>query len=307
MDINTDSLVFVPRDAGFFSVFNFLIGSINTGKHIYPYFNKDVFLKINQLNQHFAYWTESKNCWFDYFEPIKYYDNDTIHNTDNEFRDYKITVGEIASKEFRDPQTTYALMKNKFFFDLWRQKINIIFNKYIKFKPEIIQSSNHYFTNHLLNTENIAIHYRHPVHSCESGRIYFQQYFDIIDSLNYDNIFLSTDSELAILVFRDRYKEKIKYIPSIFRLSVDNILEWSYNLIHHKKINPVGIVDGKGYELHQHIIDNKIDSKKTTTDLLTEVICMSQCKYLVHQISNIPLAISYMNPHIEMLLVEGKK
>lgn len=298
--------MFIPRDAGFFSVFNFLIGSINTGKYIYPYFNRDIFLKVNNINQHFAYWTDSKNCWFDYFEPIQYHENDTIHTIDNEFYNFKLTVGEIASLEFKDPKTTYGLMKNKFFFELWRKKIHALYDRYIKFKPEITNLANDYFINNLSNN-TIAVHYRHPVHTCESGKIYFQQYFDIIDKINCDSIFLSTDSELAILVFKDKYKEKIKFIPSVFRLSIDNILEWSYCLINHKKINAVGVVDGRGYELHQHIINNGMDSKKTTIDLLTEVICMSKCKYLVHQISNIPLSISYMNPNIEMLLIEGKK
>lgn len=307
MDIitNQQKLVFVPRDAGFFSVFNFLIGSMTNSRYIYPYFNRQLFLKINRQNQHFAYWTDSDNCWFDYFEPIQYYDGDITH-INRAFDGLKITVGEIAPEEFRTPAITHKLMRDKNRFEKWRKDTNLIYKKYIIYHKDILNKANQFIVENNLVQNTIAVHYRNPIHSCESGKIYFKDYFDNIDKLNKNyNIFLSTDSDLAILAFKDRYGDRLKYIPKITRLSIDNMLEWCYSLTNHKKIDCVGIVDGKGYELHQHLLNKQTNHKTDTINLLTEVMCMSKCKYMIYQISNIGLAISYMNPNIEMILIEG--
>lgn len=305
-------MIFIPRDAGFFSVFNFYIGSLSSGSKIYPYFNKDIFLKVNNnTNKHFAYWTDKDNCWFDYFDPIKFYDDDDTHMSPKTLMSLAITKGEnnLAPRVFTHPEMTRALINDQESFNKWRKYINSFYIKYIKFNPEIIKQADSFWNNNTLTDETIGVHYRHPSHSVESGKIYLKQYFDEIDKIldvNDSSIFLASDNKFGILAFKDRYKDKIKYIEDIKRLDMDNFLEWGFALMNKKEIDENGFIDGFGMELHHKSAQNTecySDNKKMTIDLLKEVICLSKCKSLIYTQSNIPLAISYMNPELDMILL----
>ena len=46
---------FIPRDAGFFSVFNFIAGELYDGRRVYPLFELEEYLKYRSENRHFAY------------------------------------------------------------------------------------------------------------------------------------------------------------------------------------------------------------------------------------------------------------
>ena len=302
-------MVFIPRDAGFFSVFNFYVGSLLSGSKIYPYFNQEVFLKINNnTNKHFAYWTDRDNCWFDYFDPIKFYDDDTTHMKPKTLMSLNITQGNIAPRVFTHPEMTKALINDRESFYKWRKYTNSFYNKYIKFNSDIIKQAESFWNDNRLTDETIGVHYRHPSHSIESGKIYLKQYFDEIDKILDINssIFLASDNKFGILAFKDRYKDKIKYIEDIKRLDMDNFLEWGFALMNKKDIDDVGFIDGFGMELHHKSAQNKqsySDNKKMTMDLFKEVICLSKCRSLIYTQSNIPIAISYMNPELDMILL----
>lgn len=302
-NINNSKATFVPRDAGFFSVFNFLIGSIHNNVKSYPLFDKSVFEKCHgPKTQHFCYWGYEKNSWFDYFEPVQYENNDTTHTSDSIYTLPIINGSNIASKEFTHPQNVKNLVLNTVKFSNWRKDVNKTYSKYIKFKQNIIDDCITFFNSHNIKDPIIGVHYRHPSHSVESGCIYLQQYFDEIDKLicihPHSKIFIASDTEFGILAFQQKYKDKIIYMTDIERLNLDNILAWAYALTKSQKINEVGFIDNKGYEL-QHIqsANREVSNNyKMTKDLLSEVLCLSKCDYLIHTISNVALAVSYMNP-----------
>jgi hypothetical protein len=306
--------IFIPRDAGFFSVFNFYVGSLTRGSRIYPLFNKEAFMKLHKQNAHFSYWTDKFNCWFDYFEPVSFYDNDNTHSSIDsitKIRGLEITVGEIAPKEFTHPASSEALLNDRENFSKWRHYVHGIYSRYIKFDQAIMNDANSFWTENIGTNKAIGVHYRHPSHSCESGNIYLKQYFEEIDNILQkepeSNIFLASDNMLGILAFKDRYGDKIKYIQDIDRLDMDNLLSWAYELAKGKKADVVGMINGKGFELQHIAAANNTGSKKMTTDLFKEVICLSKCNHLIHTVSNIPLAISYMNPNLQMITIRGIK
>jgi hypothetical protein len=303
--------IFIPRDAGFFSVFNFYLGSLIHGSRSYPFYNKQVFLQVNgNKNKHFAYWTENNNCWFDYFEPVSFYHNDDTHFTDNILK-LPIALEFNAPLQFTHPHAFDLLMSNKELFDMWRKYTHSFYKQYIKFKSHIVDKANSFIKNNFATKNIIAVHYRHPNHVCESGKVYLQQYFDKIDSIIANNpdaaIFLATDNEFGILAFIHKYGSKVKYIPNITRLTLDNFLDWGYKLMEKQTIDIVGMIDGEGPELHHQILSNNLDTKKPTIDLLTEVNCILQCRWFVHTVSNISLAVSYMNPDMDMVFIKGIK
>jgi hypothetical protein len=306
----TPYTTFVPRDAGFFSVFNFFIGSLHSGMKTYPFLNKEALLKTNNnINQHFCYWTDQDNCWFDYFEPIKFNENDENHTSDI-YKSFSMHKGESSPKEFRIPKDTHLLMKNQNFFNMWRKNVNSTYTKYIKFNQEIIDSVNYFWdTNFIKDLPIIGIHYRHPSHFIESGKIFLEQYFEKIDNIltfNPDSqMFLATDTNFGIYAFKEKYGDKIKYISDIDRLTMSEFLEWCFSLASGKADN-VGFINGKGYELHHKRVNLK-NNKKMTIDLISEVLCLSKCRYLINTTSNVSLAISYINPNIEMIQLTNDK
>jgi hypothetical protein len=295
---------FVPRDAGFFSVFNFYIGTLTQGLKSYPLWNKDELLNIHRTNDHFAYWTENYNCWFDYFEPIKFSPDDAIHTSDTYLKLPRYS-GEQGPDEFRLPAVTKQLLKgDKEKFKEWRTNVHQFFKTFIKFKSEIIDSIDNLWSKNFSDSQNIiGIHYRHPSHFIESGKIYLEDYFNqadkILEKYPDSKIFLASDSQFGIYSFLERYGDKVIYIKDIDRLSMAEFLHWAFGLAD-GVADHVGFINGKGYELHHKRVKEK-NNKKMTIDLLKEVLCLSRCNQLINNISNIPLAISYMNPNIEII------
>lgn len=297
-------IAFVPRDAGFFSVFNFYIGCLSLGVRAYPYFNKQALLSMNgNKNEHFCYWTQNDNCWFDYFEPVKFFDNDDAHLTDT-YKSFMKHRGEIAPTEFRIPRDTHSLIKDTERFNRWRHDIHSFYSQYIKYNSEILDKVNNFWNTNINNSyKTIGVHYRHPSHFIESGKVYLEQYFDKIDIILKENpntqIFLATDSNFGLYAFKEKYGNKIKYINDVERLSMTEFLHWCFSLAD-GKADDVGFINGTGYELHHKRVKEP-DNRKLTIDLLTEVLCLSKCDYLVHTTSNVALAISYMNPNLELV------
>lgn len=295
---------FVPRDAGFFSVFNFYIGTLTQGSHSYPLWNKEELVKLHRTNDHFAYWTENTNCWFDYFEPVKFFNEDITH-TNEEYLKFPRYSGEHGPNEFRLPAVTKDLLKgDKERFKEWRIKTHKFYKNFVKFKPEIVDAVDTIWQNHFINSQNvIGVHYRHPSHFIESGKVYLEDYFSQIDTLltQYpeSKIFLASDSQFGIYSFIERYKDKVFYIEDIDRLNMAEFLHWAFSLAD-GKADHVGFINGKGYELHHKRVKQN-NNKKMTIDLLKEVLCLSKCNQLINNISNIPLAISYINPNIEII------
>jgi len=261
-------------------------------------------LNIHRTNDHFAYWTENANCWFDYFEPVKFFPDDTTHLTE-EYLKLPRYCGEQGPDEFRLPAVTKELLKgDKDKFKEWRTHVHKFFQTFVKFKSEIVDSVDSIWLENFRDSQNIiGVHYRHPSHFIESGKIYLEDYFNKIDEIlnQYPDskIFLASDSQFGIYSFKERYKDKIYYIEDIDRLSMAEFLHWAFGLSD-GKADHVGFINGKGYELHHKRV-GKTDNKKMTIDLLKEVLCLSRCNQIINNISNIPLAISYINPDVEII------
>lgn len=302
-------MVFVPKDTGFFCVFNFFMGSLMTGRRIYPYYNRDVFMKYNKENKHFCYWGTTENSWFDYFEPIAYYFDDMEHSMPS-ISNYAVTSGEIAGCEFRNPDAVRSLFKSEHFQE-WRETVNVAFSNYIKINSCIIKRSDRFWEeNDLSGKKVIGVHYRHPSHFVESGPVYLQSYFDKINVILGRNpdaqILLATDNELGLMAFTFKYGSRVKYMKDVKRVPVDNILEWAFaKCTKEGKSDAMDFVDGKGYQLHYVECEKPAGKSgvKLGEDVLCEALCLARCKWFIHSISNIALAVSYMNPHVEMLRV----
>lgn len=299
--------MFIPRDAGFFSVFNFLVGSLSRGIKLYPYFKKEMILKLDQKIEHFCYLnTNIDNSWFEFFQPMQYYNGDETHICGN-FKDCQINRGEFAENEFRFPNKTRELY-NLPYFKKWRERVHGIFKNYIKLNPKIIQLSDKISVN--FAEKMIGVHFRHPSHSCEQGIVYLNNYYHEIDEILAEHpdakIYLATDTDFGIAAFLLKYPNIVIWNKNCSRSSMDNILQWAYQSQKHK-MNEVGFLNGIGYELHYEKCRNEKYSTELGVEVLLDVNLLAKCNWLIHTISNLSLAVSYWNPLCKMLLIDGIK
>lgn len=303
-------ICFVPRDAGFFSVFNFFVGMLLTGTRAYPCYKKQLFNALNNENKHFCYWSKHyDNAWFEYFEPVRYYHGDTEHDS-NHIEKYRLSYGESAGGEFRLPLIYGKLMQDQTLFSSWRKGVNGVLRKYVKVKQNIIDEADKFWNDTIKPEQNvIGVHFRHPSHFVESGYIKVKDYFNAIDKLLLDHpqskIFLATDTELGMMAFSFKYGDRVHWIPEIKRVDIDNILDWAHATRSGKADN-MDFINGQGYQLH-YTSCGLSDGTKLGKDVLKEVLCLSKCTWFVHCLSNVALAVSYFNPDVEMIMLPEKK
>ena len=118
-------------------------------------------------------------------------------------------------------------------------------------------------------------------------------------------IFLATDTDLSVAVFKNRYGDRLIYDTGIYRSSVDDILDWSFERSY-KETDDVGLVGGKGYDSHSKLSQNH-DNKLGTEmgiEVLVDAELLCRCSHFVHTISNITIAVSYLDPDVIMVPVK---
>ena len=308
-----DTQIFIPRDAGFFSVFNFLMGLLYMGTKAYPYYNKQVFMMRNGVNKHFCYWTDKENAWMDYFMPL---DDEHEDITKSMYKDdarrVKIVSGEDAPCEFRSPFFIKMLMTNRDLWSLWRHRVHDVYNKHIRVTDKIQERVDRFWKANVDSSGHkhyvIGVHFRHPSHYVEGGKIFFADYFRKIEQIIntipdtdiYVKIFIASDTEWGIMAFKHHYKWVSPfYMQDIERCSVDNLLEWGYARGEGKS-DDMDFINGVGYQYHYTKCAGQEFNARHGQDVLCEVLALSRCDCVVHTVSNIALAVSYMNPNIEM-------
>lgn len=306
-------LYHIPRDCGFFSAFNFLVGEIVKEEHyIYPFWNYKVFSIVhNNKKDHFCYMDASiENNWFNYFEPIQY-NIDTLPISHekiniNNITKYKATIGLNASEEFRIPRVVGELMSDTIKFNHWRKQTSEKFHKYIKLNKRLqlkLQTICKSFDGHKV----IGVHYRNPSHCAEQGKVYIKQYFDKIDAILRKDpecyIYLATDTDLGVAAFNIKYKDKLIINNDAIKTTIDDFIDWAYAR-GEGSTNFVGFINGKGYDSHAKIAANNKCQKTNTKmgdDVIIDCFALAKCDYLVHSQSNITLAVSYINPDLRMI------
>lgn len=297
-------MLFVPRDAGFLSVFNYYIGMLTMRNRIYPIWNYDKFLKTNGIDapKHFAYFNSaSDNSWYEFFERVEFFPGDAGPTLE-----HPVTQGIECPSQFRSPGEFKDVIGNS----MWREATHNVFKQYIRLTPalrERVDTIKREYISTDADKTTIGVHFRHPSHCCEQGIVLLRDYFREIDKIidSHPNvwIYLATDNDLGVLAFSQRYGTRLGYIQDITRTSLDNLLEWAYER-GTSHTDSMGFIGGKGYELHYTAaVNNPHGDPKLGTDVLTDVFCLAACEYFIHTASNVALAVSYINPNTKMIMI----
>lgn len=313
--------LFIPRDTGFLSFLNWFMGSLCvTRDELFPLLNYDIQKALNVHSKNFCYNDKTVfNSWFLYFEPIRFKNETLKHEHLNPeailelFRKRAITQGWDGSKEFLFFPIADALRRkaDPESFQRWRNVVHLFFLKHIRPRRHILErvDSLHKRICAKAGTDRfIAVHYRNPSHVKEQGEVRFEQYFLKIDALlkahpNH-HIYLATDTELGIAVFKQRYGGILHHSTDVYRTSVDDFMDWVYTRAS-KETDREGFVGGKGYDSHAKVSERMDPAlcTKMGTDVLVDIFMIAKCQYFVHTISNFTITLSYVNPTIELVSV----
>jgi len=155
----------------------------------------------------------------------------------------------------------------------------------IGFLPDIINDLDTFYKQYFDNKKILGVHYRSTDIYDEFIRLKqiserfnkasVIEYFDEIDTLDYDYIYLATDSNIIFDAFNKRYSN----IISCATIRSDN---------------------NRG----AHYIAN--DRTKHGKEVLLETLLMSKCYYLLHGQNNLPACVHIMNPDIKFKNLDYK-
>ncbi len=283
---------FHPFDAGLFANFNFVMARNAETRIVLPYWtNKSIGIPKKNTS-HYNYWSndENENIFLRYFDIL-------------------INVTDIASlprcsiegdKNITEIKPRNHLMRNITAFTDARKKYNAIYKRLFRPKDSIMADVNKFMHD---KQNAIAVHVRNLVHDVEARPLRFTHYFDAIARIDdgVRKIVLATDNDLALLVFKDKFGDRLAYFPDSQRSSIDMHLQWVQSIRRHKE-NSTGLINGKGYEVHNHS-SAKESNHDMAFDVVFEMLCLQQAAHFIGSVSNVAMVVGYMNPELPMTIL----
>jgi hypothetical protein len=282
----------VPFDGGFFANFNLMMSMNTNSKIVVPYWANSVFNGVRSHSRHYNYWgrTDDENVFLRYFDLL-------IDIKNIELLPIQINVGDnrLTIPEFR-----YKLMRNPATFTEIRHKYHAIYTRLFRPNKIIMRKVNDFMAG---KHNTIAVHVRNPVHNIEVRPLSLKNYFDAISLVDDGKrpILLATDNELSLLVFKDKFGDRLIYFPDSQRASIDMHFEWIQALRTGRE-DANGLINGNGYELHNHR-SAKVLQKDIAYDVVFEMLCLQQAACFIGSVSNVALVTAYMNPVLPMTIL----
>ncbi|MDJ0677683.1 MAG: TIGR03032 family protein [Calothrix sp. MO_167.B42] len=259
-------------DGGFFSNFNKvvqLLGIYSKSKN-YDY---QVDWRFNGDEDSFRYSdVVGENAWNLFFEDLPFDENYQYSEkiVQNQYLNYSITH-------------VYAhdLYLNKNFYEIRRQ-YHHIYQQYIKIKPDILEEVDNFFATYMAGSLCLGVHKRHWLHQVEdfsktavSVNDYIQVIQELLSQSGAEKIFLATDEEEAVVEMKKAFGNRVICRSDITRASAD-----------------------ESQEMHRQA---KNSGSRLGREVLIDALLLSKCDLMLHGVSNISTAISFMNPHLEMV------
>lgn len=202
------------------------------------------------------------------------------------------------------------------YFNEFRKKYHEAYEKYIKLRPEYQNKIDDFSDKYLENKFKIGIHIRcaaHPDESIENientnFHKHFEKYNDEILKILKNNsidvfdqnwvLYIATDNDIALDYFIKRYPNNILYSNDISRLTREEEMEYEKDKMEAGRY----LI---GYELQQRrSVKDSLRNIKLAEEILFDMQILSKMDYFIFQNSNVPMAVSYMNPKLNMIYLD---
>jgi hypothetical protein len=248
------------------------------------------------------------NLWTRLFQPLPGY---TVAELEDESQLYANTDGVSVGGDFgREPLMTYVHAYKLYHsrgFEGWRRQYHAIFRDYIRLQPALQAEIDCFAQQHLNRRFRIAAHVRHPSHTVEQPNAeiahtaaYIARIYELLAERGIDRdgddwgVFLATDQDRVVMQFRAEFGNRVVCFDDVRRTRAAE--DAAFEALSFEEQNQ------EGHQL-QHLVAASRDQWSLTMawEVVRDAYCMAQCHALLHVVSNVSTAVSYMNPHLEMI------
>lgn len=265
------TMILRNRGSGFFSNFNCVLNNLRHRLGVGGIEAAIVDWRADPDHEQFPYGTvEDGNLWLRYFEPLPF----------DRFPDHRVDYATYATPHmtWRSAYTAHKADRR------WRANYHDLYRRYIRVRPEIEQRVSAFAQDRMTGHYCVGVHYRHPAHAVESPYpIPRPEAFAVRASrlLPRDGpraVFLATDVEEAVQVFRERFGALLVVQPDLQRART--LLDQQ---LHHSHPDP----------------DTRLGQ-----EVLSDCLLLSRCDVMVYTNSNLATAAAYINPRLGLVYCE---
>ena len=305
----------LAHDGGFFSVFNAYISHLAWQQRedrchaVLPDWDVGRMLERQGTARmvSFCYGQpEDGNLWCHLFEP-------PFGFTDADLNDPAVLYRRAVRPPFIhnercEPQMTYVHAYRLYQsrpFAAWRRQYHAVFARHIRLRAPLQADVDAFALRHFSGRFVIGAHVRHPSHTVEQpgGVIAHEDaYVDRIRGelarrgLGGDGwtVFLATDQDRVVDRFRTEFGDRVVYLTDVRRTREAEDAEFDQLSLAEKNQD--------GHQL-QHLV--AADPGAWSVDMAKEIVrdawLMARCNVLLHVVSNVSTAVSYMNPDLDLV------
>ena len=308
-------VVQLAHDGGFFSVFNAFISHVVWQQReerchaVLPDWDLGrMMLRQGKETMHSFCYGQPKdgNIWCHLFEPPFGFTDAELNDPAVLYR--RAVLPEFVHNERCEPQMTYVHAYKLYSsrpFGAWRRQYHAVFKRHIRLRPQLLADVDDFSARHFAGRFVIGAHVRHPSHTIEQPGAVIAHEDAYITRIRQElaqrdlgedgwTVFLATDQDRVVDRFRAEFGDRCAYVSNVRRTreaedaAFDSLTEVEKSQ--------------DGHQL-QHLV--AADRSAWSIDMAKEVVrdawLMARCNVLLHVVSNVSTAVSYMNPEVEMV------
>jgi glycosyltransferase involved in cell wall biosynthesis len=317
--LGTEKIVVPMRDAGFFSIFNtfmtHLTWSIRDNRTALVLPDWDARRLIERSTEPIINYCYSPpdagNMWLSLFEPL--YGLSAEEMNDSEFLYDRAVIPGNHHNTRREPLLTFVNAFDLYqapWFRRFRNQYNSAFRDFVRLRPELRAELDTTLANSFGGRFTIAAHVKHPSHATEQpGQLiagvdeYAETIREVLRSRQISEssddwrLFVATDQDRVVLEFQKRYGERVVRFDDVARVSVEE----------QDKFDALDQVDKlrDGHQLqHLMAVDTSRWSSRLAWEVWRDAEAMASSDVLIHAVSNVATAASYLGTKSEMIYCE---
>lgn len=315
-------LVVPLHDAGYFSIFNVFLANLVWSEFderhdlVIPDWRAEKL--IQSLNGEkptsFCYSKpEDGNLWNLIYLPLPGVTNSEMN--DDDFLTSNFDFPETKFVEDREPLLTYTnayeLYKAPWFSD-FRKLYNRVLRENVVLRPEFQKELDIHLSRRNTDKFRIAAHVRHPSHAIEQpgGKMAgVAEYCEMISkvlgaeglTLESDDweFFVASDNAKSINAFVEIFGEKVNFVKDVDRVEESQID--AFELLDESK----QLVEGHQIQ-HLKAADTSSWTHRNVFEVWRDAELLAASDVLLHSVSNVATAVSFMNPEIKMVFCDPK-
>jgi len=309
--------VIVPaHDGGFFSIFNVFLSNL-----VWRLQDDDVSLVLPDWDAtrlierqgdkpvvSYCYSRpEDGNGWLGLFEPM--YDLSADEMNDAEFLYGGSELPETPFNQDREPLLTYVNAHDLYLspgFQRVRRQYRAVLDRHIRLRPELRAEVDGVIAQQVAGRYSLGVHVKHPAHAIEQPGEQMHDRYAYLERVRQElrtagiresdegwAVFLATDQERVVNLFLEEFGDHVVSFDDVARTSSDTD-ELFDTLSATEKL-------ADGHQLqHQRAADTATWSSRLAWEVWRDAEVMASCTTLIHAVSNVATAASFLGPEVEM-------